>query len=410
MMLLLMLIFVSVGCGSKVEVEDLAIATAIGIDRVSQNDQSETLFSVRVLKSGNAGGQGSSGSGGGSGGASGGQTEGWMNFAKGNSVDDAKRNLATTTAKRLFLGHSRMIVLGEEKARDGVGDIIDFLFRNEGIRLRNWLLVASGGTAVDFFSISPEMTSTFSEEVNDLLTLSASRVSKSYAVDLKGFLTDLATPGKEAVLPLLEIRTLPADDSSSQEGSAPKPKKNVRLKGLAVFKGDKMIGKLEDTETKGFLWVIGEAQSGTLTFPVKNSGTKEPVQVTVEMTRAKSKIETKIVQGKPVINVKIDAEGNLGEFSDNYAAITSQDIAQVNQGYAETIRKEVMPVISKCQKDFASDIFGFGSVLHRQQAKYWKENNLKKNWQSMFPQVEVKVDVKANVRRTGLSTDSIKVE
>lgn len=171
-----------------------------------------------------------------------------------------------------------------------------------------------------------------------------------------------------------------------------------------------MIGKLEDTETRGFLWIIGEAQSGTLTFPVENSGAKKLVQVTVEMTRVKSKIETEIVQGKPVVTVMIDTEGNLAEFSNNYATITPRDIELIDKGYAENIKKEMFLAINKCQKDFASDIFGFGKVLHRQQFRYWKEHNLGKNWPEIFPQVEVKVSVKANVRRTGVSTNSIKAE
>lgn len=408
MVFLLLPFLISTGCWNKTEVEDLAIATAIGLDRVPDDEQSETLFSILVLKSANAGGGGSgSGSGGGQ---SAEQTAGWVNFGQGNSLDDAKRNLATTTAKKILLGHSRMIVLGEEKAKEGVGDIADFLTRNEGIRLRNLLFVVSGGTAIDAFSTSPEMSSTFSEEVNDLITLSAPRASKSHAVDLKNFLTDLARAGKEVALPLLEIRNLPAEDSSSQESGKSKIKKNIRLKGMAVFKEERMIGKLEDIETRGFLWIIGEAQRGTLTFPVENSGTKKPVQVTVEMTRSKSKIETKIVQGKPVFKVNIDAEGNLSEFSNNYATITPHDIELIDQGYTETIKKEIMLALNKCQKDFASDVFGFGRVLHRQQFRYWKENNLEKNWRSLFPQVEVQVAVKANVRRTGLSTSGIKAE
>lgn len=404
---LLLLSFVSSGCWSRTEVEDLAIASAIGIDKVEQDDHGEILFSVLVDKPEHTGGGGAGESGGGSGG----QMQGWVNFGQGNSLDDAKRNLFTTTAKRLFLGHSRVIILGEEKAKEGVGDIIDYLARDKGIRMRNWLLVTSAGTAFETFSVHPELTNIFSEEVNELLTLSVPRVSKSYAVDLKNFLVDLTTSGKEAVLPLLEIRKVLSDESpDNQEGNQSPSQKNVRLKGLAVFKGDKMIGELGDTETKGFLWIMGKAQSGTLTFQVENSGTKKPVQVTVEMTRANSKIETKIVRGKPVVIVKIDTEGNITEFSQNNAASKPEDIALVDRGYGEAVKKQVIMVLNKCQKNFKSDIFGFGTYFHRQQLKYWKQNNLEESWPEVFPEVEVRVEVKANVRRTGLTADGITIK
>lgn len=66
--------------------------------------------------------------------------------------------------------------------------------------------------------------------------------------------------------------------------------------------------------------------------------------------------------------------------------------------------------ILKCQKDLESDIFGFGATFHRQQAKYWKENKLEKNWLGVFPDVPVKVEVKANIRRSGLISDSIQIK
>ena len=153
------------GCWNRIEVENLAIASALGIDKPAQGDSNQVLVSILVEKPGEAeeggGGRGTSGASS--------QMSGWVNFGKGNSVEDAIRNLSTTTSKRLFLDHSRVIILGEEKARGGVGDIIDFLVRSRFIRLRNLLLVASESTALDTFSITPELTNIFSEEINDLV-------------------------------------------------------------------------------------------------------------------------------------------------------------------------------------------------------------------------------------------------
>ncbi|MGI6686498.1 MAG: Ger(x)C family spore germination protein [Bacillota bacterium] len=407
---IILLFFISIiisGCWSRIEVENLAIASAIGIDKV-KGDPGKILFSVSVLKPPKTGGGGGTG---GMEGGSNGQIPGWVNFGQGNSVEDARRNLATTTAKRLFLGHSRIIVFGKEKAQEGIEDTLDFLSRNEGIRLRNWVLVASEGTALDTFSIQPELTSILAEEITDLLTLSAPRASKSYAVALKDFMVDLTTKGKEAVLPLLEIREISPDAIGESQGNgSSQPKKIARLKGVAVFKGDKMVGELGDTETKGFLWIIGKVKKGILTFEVENSETKKPVKVTVEMTRSNSKIEAKIIQGKPVAIVRIDTEGNIDEFSKTGTEITPKFIELVDQGYEEAIRKEVMLALNKCQQELESDIFGLGTHFHRQQLKYWKENNLDERWPEVFPDVQVQVEVTANVRRTGLTSDSIVVK
>lgn len=404
---LFLLVALSAGCWSKDEVENLAIASAIGIDQVGAGMDQQVLYSVLIVKPGSTSGGGSGESGGGVGG----KVPGWINFGQGNSVEDAERNLSTTTSKKLFLGHSRVIILGERTAKDGIGDIVDYLERNKNIRLRNWMLVTKG-EALEIFDIHPELENLFSEEVNNLLTFSAPRVSKSFAVDLKNFLVDLVTPGKEAVLPLLEVREIPSVMGLDVQGEGDKsePNKNVRLKGLAVFKGEKMVGELEDTETKGFLWVMGKTEGGTLTFQAQNTGTKKPVQVTIEMTRAKSKMEAVVLQGKPAITVKIDAEGNLQEFSQSEATLKPEDVAEIDKGYRTEIKKQAMKAILKCQKELQSDIFGFGAAFHRQQVKYWKEHELEKNWDQVFPEVQVTVEVKANIRRSGLISDSITVE
>jgi spore germination protein KC len=411
---LILLAFNFSGCWSRIEVEDLAIASAVGIDKGETEEFSKILFSVLVVRPENVQGGSGDSSGTGGTGEGGSQAPGWVNFGQGNSVDDARRNLSTTTSKRIFLGHSRVIILGEEKAKEGVGDIVDYLIRNEEIRLRSWLLVTSAGTALETLSLNPELSNTFSDEVDNFLTISAPRASKSYAVNVKNFMVDLTTTGKEAVLPLLEIRTIPPGETTpsggSQAGGPPQPKKNARLKGLAVFRGDKMVGELGDSETKGFLWIAGKAQRGTLAFRVDNSGVKEPAQVTVEMTRVASKIKTDIVQGKPVVKLKIETEGDIGEFSGTDVKITPEDIELVNQGYRKAIEEQVMLALNKCQKELQADIFGFGTYVHRQQLRYWKEHNLEKKWPEVFPEIQVQVEIKANVRRTGLIQDSIKVE
>jgi len=399
------LLVLSTGCWSRNEVENLAIASAIGIDKVEQGTDKRFLFSVLIVKPAAQSGGDSSGSGGGGGGV-----PGWINYGQGDSVNDAERNLSTTTATRLFLGHSRIIVLGDQTAKDGVGDIIDYLERNKDIRLRNWILVTKG-TALDAFSIRPELENLFSEELNNLLTLSAPQASKSYAVDLKDFLVDLATPGKEAVLPLLEIREIPSSIVMNGQGdNQSQPHKNIRLKGLAVFKGEKKVGELGDTETKGFLWVVGKAERGTLTLQVPNTGTKKPVQVTIDMTRVNSEIKTQVIQGKPVVSVKIKAEGNIREFSQTNASLKPEDVEEIDKGFAAEIKRQATMAILKCQKDLKSDIFGFGTAFHRQQVKYWKEYELEKNWPQVFPELSVKVEVKANVRRSGLTSDSIQIK
>lgn len=396
----LIFIFMStVGCWSRTEVEELAIVTAIGIDDVIYEGKQKLRFSILIVKPEEMGD------------STGGKGEGapaWFGFAQGDTLFEAVENFSTTSSKTLFGGHVSSIILGEKTAQKGVGNVIDFVQRHKSHRLRNWVLVAEG-SAREALGIHPELQTLPSEELQGLLGLNATRTSKSYAVDLKTFLVDLAVPGKEAVLPLLEIRKVGSEiEHPGEEAAGDKAKhKNASLKGLAVFKGDKMVGKLRDVETRGFLWVIGKAKGGII---IASDPHQEEPHVAIKMTRASSKIKPEVVDGKLIITVKIEAEGDLGEYGEAKGTTKPEDIARIEKSYADVIKNEAERAIDKCQKVYNSDIFGFGAIVHRKQLKYWKEYKLEEKWGEMFSDVPITVEVEAEIRRTGMIGDSLKIK
>lgn len=395
----LFLLILCSGCWSRTEVEELAIVTAIGIDDIIYKGEEKLRFSMLIVKPDEMGD------------SAGGRGQGapaWFGFAQGDTLFEAVENFSTTSSKKLFGGHVSSIILGESIARKGVSDVIDFVQRHKAHRLRNWVLVAEG-SAQEALGIHPELRTLPSEELEGLLGLNANMTSKSYAVDLKSFLVDLAVPGKEAVLPVLEIREVGREiEHPGGEAAGDKSKhKNVSLKGLAVFKGDKMVGKLRDIETRGFLWVIGKAKGGIL---IASDPHQEEPHVAINMTRASSKIMPEVVDGKLIITVKIKAEGNLGEYGKAHGTTKPEDIERIEKSYAAVIKNEAERAITKCQKVYNSDIFGFGAIVHRKQLKYWKEYKLEENWSEMFSDVPIRVEVEAKIRRTGMIGDSLKIK
>ena len=48
------------------------------------------------------------------------------------------------------------------------------------------------------------------------------------------------------------------------------------------------------------------------------------------------------------------------------------------------------------------DILGFAEEFHRKYPREWKK--VKKDWDEIFPTVKVTLDIKAYIRRPGLST------
>ncbi|HEX3031841.1 MAG TPA: Ger(x)C family spore germination C-terminal domain-containing protein, partial [Bacillota bacterium] len=54
------------------------------------------------------------------------------------------------------------------------------------------------------------------------------------------------------------------------------------------------------------------------------------------------------------------------------------------------------------QRTYKTDIFGFGKQVRQRRPEVWKE--VSGEWDSIFPQLEVKIDTKINIRNSALNS------
>src|SRR5690606_3089106 len=111
-LLLIAILFLSslTGCWSRREVADLAIVVGLGIDK---NEEGEYVVSVQVI---NPSETATSTMGGGY------TTAATTYSTSGKIVFEALRKLSKEAPRKLYLAHLRMIVIGEEVAKEGIYD------------------------------------------------------------------------------------------------------------------------------------------------------------------------------------------------------------------------------------------------------------------------------------------------
>ena len=127
-------------------------------------------------------------------------------------------------------------------------------------------------------------------------------------------------------------------------------------------------------------------------------------KVSLMTMRAKSKIVPVICDDKVAITVEIEVEGDIGAQDCQENLATPDKIASLNKRYAEAVRKEVLKALNKAKDEYKVDIFGFGEAVMRKYPRVWEK--LEKKWNDeVFPTIEVNIKVKANVRRTGISSE-----
>lgn len=369
------------GCWSRRELDTLAIVSAMGIDK--SEEEGKYSIAYQIIQPNELKGSSSPDS-------SSASSKGvWVLTSTGYTLMDAARKATMQSDRRLFFPQNKVIVIGEELARQGIGPLLDFLTRDPEHRRLSWLLVAKG-KAHDIISAKHEQENIPAQAIDNMIK-SSTATSMAVKVNLNEFIKNLSTPGSDPVACRIEM---------IQDNEAKTHK--MRLTGASVFKKDKLVGFLDQNETRGLNWILGKVVSGVI---LVKSPMDENKDVAIEIIRASSKIIPEILDDEIKITVEIEEEGNVAEDLSDIDFTSSEMLYELEKRKAQVIKNEIQAVLEKAQREWSVDIFGFGKAVRKKYPKKWK--TLQTKWQDLLPEVDVEIKVKAKIRTSGLSTVSI---
>ena len=270
LMIALILLSMVSGCWDARELTTLALVNAVGIDLDEKSGK--ILLTVQIIKPGEvkSSSSGDQSSGGGPSGKAGGGQPVWIINITGSNVAEAVRNFATISDRQLYFAHNQLIVIGKEAAKQGVRPLLDFFIRSRDPRETAWIVVAVGKASDVIEAKSglekiPAMGTT-------LLVESYPLTSVTIGVTQQDFVNRLMS---KTAAPYAGHITLIEESGS----------KTVRAVGVDVFKGDKLKGTFNQSETRGMLWISGKVKRGLITAVSSKGG-----KTNFEITRATSKV------------------------------------------------------------------------------------------------------------------------
>lgn len=369
------------GCWSRRELNTLGIVGFVGVD--TSNTGIKTTFEIiKPEKTGKGGGEKS-------------ETPVKYVQSNGQTVIDTIRDSSLRFDRKLFLSQAKGFLFSEEIAKNGLAKHLDAILRYPEMRVSMHLVIIKDASAADIMNIVSGINVIPANYIEDLL-----RQYKvhSTSIDSKviDFLKAYADKGINPIVTVLKKVKKDKVGKGDSEGYELTPE------GSAVFLKDRLIGYLDGQETRGYNWVMGKVVSGTITFPTPNS----TAMTAVEILHAESDREVEL-NGKDVtIRVRIKMTGMLDEQtnSGNWSDISAL-LVTVDQATAQSIQREVEHTLLKVQKEYQSDVFGFGQHVHRKYPKEWR--NMRDNWDQLFSQADIEVQVQAKVTKTGKSSYSV---
>ena len=297
----LILIFLSVnlsGCWSRVEIEKMAFISMVGVDAAGPQ---ELLVSFQIV---NPGGFAQGGGGGGGGEGGGGEKPFFVLSVKARSIPLALAKVSQESPHRVRFKQLNAIILGEDLGKEGVAHVIDFFVRHWEMRRSIWVVMAHGSAQEILLKGAPVQEKVPGVAVKVQMETPQAFNPTFYPVVLGDFLTDISEEGRDAIVAAARVKPMQENKAGQSETGSTENNQLV-FEGSGVFRGDKLVGYLGPSETRGARWIKGKIDGGIYTVPTPSEG----LWASLVTTSGSSHIEPVITEDNISFRIEITDEG-----------------------------------------------------------------------------------------------------
>ncbi len=371
--IIILIITLLTGCSNSREFEDLAIVSAIALDVADDPKKIKiTSQTIDMNKVGSAATK------------AGGDKRPYKNISiVADTIFAGLRKSTFMVNRKLYFPHMKVLILGEELAKRGFAKYLDIFARDLEFRNTIWVLIAKG-KASDILEVEPVMGQINGFYLSDLVksSFSTSQVPAiTFQEVTKRILSSSTAP----------IATYIAVDDDKEE---------VKLKGTAVFKDDKLIGMLNHRETRGLLWILNQIESGIITI-----NNLDKSKVSLEIINSNTKVTPLLKDNQLIMKIKVDEIAHIG--GQVGTTDLSEKINLINKRNTTIIHNEIEAALKKA-KNLKADVFLFGDNIYHKYPKEWK--NIEDNWEILFPKIKTEITVKTKLQRAGAIRQGLKAE
>lgn len=411
-----------IGLENSVNTNNLCFANIIGLDK-SENNPSNLLITFQIitpkLESSNS--------------VSTDKTI--VTSIDENSIDIAVSTLQDYISSNIEFSNSNAIIISEDLAKDGVQRYISTISSNLEFNNNMYILICEG-KAQDFIETLDRNDSINPTSYFDILKISEEKSSSVKFVNLTEFSNLLFTSNATPYAPICKINTEnkktsnenqdnednkdeneqksensaskknsnTVDNTSSNNQDLIKQKSdiNIEIGGTAIFKDEKLVGKLSSDETAFHIMLTSILKSYTTTLDVNesedNAINNQTSSSNVNITQTgKAKIKVDTNGNRPRIDIKIPLNiVVLDTPAGEYDYLNSNYVSSVKKKVTEVLDKKMENYINKIQKEYNTDLAEFYKYSRKKflTAKEYNEYNFKEKFKDA--KIDVKFDITFN--------------
>lgn len=312
---------------------------------------------------------------------------------KSVTVPEAIRDTRITVDKRMYGAHNKVRFFTERFAKKGLKDITDFFLRDHLTDERPYMIIVKTENPLELYKADMGLADSLGGYVDDIAKARDATTEYSIFVDTLEFIKAYYSEGKQPVMGVVEV--VPNETFLDEEGGEQQNGKNIlTFDGLAVFKEDKLVGYLNKIDTRAFYIVTGKIGVAYISVPVEGE------YIAGNCLKTNTDIQTSFSKGIVNIDIEIDKEIMLSQNDSRYDVTDKDEVKVIEKAISDYFEDEIKASIEMVQKEFKSDIYGFGEQFHIQNPQIWKA--IKANWDDdYFATAEISVKINTRVHFDG---------
>lgn len=361
-LLLTLTCLIFAGCWDIHDISTRAIVTGIGIDKAEATGSSLYNFTFEIIKPGNLQEPTF-------------ETANIVETVQAVNLGQAIEQLQVKISRLIFLGHLRVVLLGEEAGQTDFRDIADMIIRDPHIATRVRLMCVQNGLAQDVLQAKPLLNKYVAA---DLVAMTQLQKELALARDIPFYeiLNEMLSTNGKALTP----RVITAEEKGS-----------IVRDGGAVFNGWKLTGWLSSEEIKAANWLVGKADTTIL-------GSMGEGKYTYRTDAKKLSIKPLNGNGRLQISVTLKTKGSIISKQQSELDLTRpENIKKLEDLLSGVVTKQVESAVKKSQ-DMGVDYLGIGNAIKRKDPRLFKSIK----WDEAYPAIPVVIQVKCEIDEFGV--------
>lgn len=394
---LLVLVFLTSilsGCWDAIELKERLIITGLAFDQGDEPGIYRISFQGAVsTEISGGGGQGS--------------TPVFVFTGEGRTLQEVLSKMSQAVPKIISLSHVTVLIISDALAEQvGIGEFIDFVERDPKTRITMQVLIAKETSAKNILTVTSPISSVTANNLAQKVNFTNRDYSHNYPNKIDDVIRGMVVPGGGPTISGAVIKTNEAAENKTEGGTESGSSKEnvdtvtvptyVSIDGMALFKGDKLVGFTEGDEGLGLSMIRNKAKGTAMNISCPEDASRS---IAINLTFSKSEVKGKIIDGRPSFSIDVKQKGVISEATCPVILNSGDVIQTYEKTWSEKTRKILLSAIEKAQKS-GTDVLEFGHVLEKERSAQYKEWRDAGDWGEFFSRSKVDINVESIIIHT----------